>query len=385
MPALSGVTQAQTSLDVLEKDLEQVKQEHHDATSQVLTAFNTTLQNASASPEAALQLYQQAGGTLPGATKVSSRFEYETPSEKAARLAQDQANLSDLGGMLQLHCGMMRLAGEMAVTPDASGLQDEWITWLKSAAQVYPQFKGAKDVRKQKLSGSPISAYLNFYAWGQKEQGSWSLEDLPKLYLANVLDPLRKTPTADTLAAWDAYLAMRSAQAAEIQTDLTQMQADESELTSMESEKPHSHSRHGGQNGDGKGDGGDGSSGGNSQADVALPDTKMEGFKTEAEQDQEQLDKWNNDELPELQFERAADDFLSAPTEDKLAAMVAMIKAHPTHSKSDEWISRVHDLLVAFRSGKVDASALAGEGPSSPGPDANSSTNSPPPPEAPSR
>jgi hypothetical protein len=58
---------------------------------------------------------------------------------------------------------------------------------------------------------SIIGKFLGFKAWGDKEQGGWSVADLPKLYRTNVLDPLRKAPTAATLTAWDAYIAMANA------------------------------------------------------------------------------------------------------------------------------------------------------------------------------
>ena len=61
------------------------------------------------------------------------------------------------------------------------------------------------------MHDSVISKYLGFKAWGDKEQGTWAVSDLPKLYRTNVLEPLRATPTADTLAAWDAYIAMANA------------------------------------------------------------------------------------------------------------------------------------------------------------------------------
>jgi hypothetical protein len=61
------------------------------------------------------------------------------------------------------------------------------------------------------MRDSVISKFLGFNVWADKEQGGWSVQDLPKLYRANVLDPLRATPTADTLAAWDAYIAMANA------------------------------------------------------------------------------------------------------------------------------------------------------------------------------
>ena len=65
-----------------------------------------------------------------------------------------------------------------------------------------------RDLMQKTLHDSVISKYLGFNLWGDKEQGGWAVRDLPKLYRAKVLDPLRTPPTAATLAAWDAYIAM---------------------------------------------------------------------------------------------------------------------------------------------------------------------------------
>ena len=58
------------------------------------------------------------------------------------------------------------------------------------------------------LKDTVITKYLAFAAWGDKEQGQWTVRSIPKLYKASVLDPLRITPSQATLAAWDAYIAM---------------------------------------------------------------------------------------------------------------------------------------------------------------------------------
>jgi hypothetical protein len=276
----------QTPLDEMEKDLEQVKQEHQDATNQTLMTFLNALQNASASPDAALQLYRQAGGDMPDPTRVTSRYAYETPSEKAARLAQDQANLSSLGKVAQLHCGLMRFAALFLQDPPPPTLQGDWTTWLKGAAQIYLQIAGGGELRKVTMKDSPISAYLNFHGWGDKEQGTWTVHELPALYRQYVLDPLRNpVVVADALPAWDAYIALRSAN---------------------EANNP---------------------------------------------------DRWNNEDLPDLQFERGCDDFALAPNTDKLQSLIELIKAHPTYSKVDDWIAKVHDMMQAYKAAHPGSSA----------------------------
>ncbi len=283
---IAGSVRAQTSLDALEKDLDQVKQEHQDATNQAMTTFLSALENASASPNAALQLYEQAGGAMPAPTPVKSRYAYETPSEKAARLAQDQANLSSLANVAQLHCGLMRFAALFLEDPAPPTLQSDWTTWLKGAAQIYPQVSGDNDLRRMAMKDSPISAYLNFHGWGDKPQGAWTVHQLPALYRQYVLDPLRTPVVANALPAWDTYIALRAANV-------------------------------------------------------------------------EDQNRWNNEDLPELQFERTSDDYALSPNTDKLQALVELIKAHPTHAKMDEWIATVHDMLQSYKTSHPGSSDSA--------------------------
>jgi hypothetical protein len=349
---LFGSAHAQTSLDALERDLDQVKQDHTDQANQAFSNFETALQNASSSATAAIQLYQQTGGDLPGATRVSSQHEYETPSEKAQRLAQDQANLTDFGQMLQLHCGMLRMGALFVAQPNTANLQNDWIAWLKQAAQIYPSLTGARELRDLKLKDSPISAYLKFYGWGDADQGNWSVHDLPKLFFADVLTPLRKAPNAETLAAWDSYIAMLTAEMAVTQADLASLQQQEQEQEANLANGTGT-DRHEGRHGDERTD--------EQKAEAAQGSSeKREGLKEKIAEDENKIDKWTNEDLPELQFERGCDDFASGPTEDKLAALVSLIKDHPTHSKSDKWIARVHAMLVAFKAGHTaDAIAAA--------------------------
>jgi hypothetical protein len=285
--AAALVARGQTPLDEMEKDLEQVKQERQDASNQTLTNFLNALQNASSSPDAALQLYQQAGGTMPAPTQVTTRYEHETPTEKAARVAQDQANMASLGGMAQLHCGLMRFGALFLENTPPPTLQADWANWLKNAAQIYPQLSGNDDLRKMSLKDSPISSYLNFHGWGDKEQGGWTVHGLPAFYRQAVLDPLRNPVVADALPAWDTYITLRSANETNNQ------------------------------------------------------------------------DRWNNEDLPELQFERGCDDYALTPGTDKLQSLIELIKAHPTHSKVDEWIGKVHDMLQAYKAAHPSSSATA--------------------------
>lgn len=302
---------AQSSLDILEQDLNQVKKEHQEASSQATMGFFTQLEAASQSSDAALNLYEQAGGLLPDPTAVSSQNVYETPDEKADRLARDQTNLSNLANVLQLHCGLMRFAGLFIVHPDQKGLSDDWIGWLKTAAQIYPTLQpeentespraqgyhggqargggrggGTSDYRGMTMRDSIIAAHLGFHGWGDKEQGQWRVLDLPKLYRTGILDPLRSSPSAATLTAWDAYIAMKNV-------------------------------------------------------------------------DQPDRDKWNEVDYPSLEFDRASDDFAIARTTEKLAALVAILKANPTHPQLDDWIARVRQMMQDLRNQKAGKASSA--------------------------
>ncbi|MCE0523375.1 MAG: hypothetical protein LV480_10750 [Methylacidiphilales bacterium] len=306
-----GFAVAQNSIDTLQEELNEATQQHKEVTSQVLSNFFSQLDSAMAGPDAAIALYQQAGGALPDPMPVVTQYENETETEKETRQAQDQANLSKLGGILEIHCGLMHYAALFVVKPDQKGLKDEWVAWLQQAAQLYPQLAppapsaapaspgndqnsnqhkkkrdagnaapAAKapapyyplDMKTKAVSDSIISKFLGFNAWDDKEQGKWSVQDLPMLYRTNVLDPLRTPPTAATLAAWDTYIAMEN--------------ADE-------------------------------------------PDTNT----------------WTQVDYPPLQFERACDDYTVSPSTEKLEGLVNLIKAYPTYPKLNDWITRVKRLI----------------------------------------
>jgi hypothetical protein len=308
--ALAKLTMGQDSLQTIEDELKEAKQQQQDATSETVTTFFTQVDGAMASPDAAVSLYEQAGGAPPKPAPVVSEHEVETPTEKDARLAIDQANLTRLGQLLQLHCGMLHYAALFVTKPDQKGLHDDWLTWLKNAAQSYSQIsatggtdggdtlnpaprhrrrqnegdapprQGAPEnfsgIKQTSMRDSAISKFLAFKLWGEKEQGNWSVASIPNLYLTNVLTPLRTSPTTATLAAWDIYIAML---------------------------------------------GGD------------TPDN----------------DQWNQSVYPPLQFERACDDYTVTPSTEKLEALVDIIKLNPTHPKADEWIGRVHKLVEDYR------------------------------------
>ena len=301
---------AQSSIDILDQDLKQIKQEHQEANSQLVANFFSQLDAAARSPDAAISLYQQANGAMPPSAPVIKHNEVETPDEKAAREAQDAAYVSSLAYAVQLHCGLMHFAALFIVKPDQKGLQQDWVAWLKSAAQVYPQIRdiddsrpdavqdgGGGDGRRGQHGGgrgqnakptpvndfkgvavrsSGISSFLGFHGWGDKEQGGWSVRDVPELYRTNVLEPLRVTPTAETLAAWDAYIAMKNV-------------------------------------------------------------------------DQPSADTWNQVDYPSLEFDRGCDDYTIEPDTEKLQALVEIIKANPSHPKLDDMIARVHQLLDDYR------------------------------------
>jgi hypothetical protein len=303
----AGVALAQSSLDALEEELKEVQLQHDDATTQNLTNFFNQVDQAMVSNDAAVALWQQAGGAMPPPTPVTTVHETESASERDARLAQDKANADQLGGILQLHCGLLHYAALFVTKPNRKGLQQDFNGWLQRAAQVYPQLTSAAppagdaggprrrrdaggssfrlgDIKSATMKGSVISGYLGFKSWGDKEAGGWSVNNLPTLYKTDILDPARATPTADTLADWDIYIAME--------------QAEE-------------------------------------------PDA----------------DKWTSTDLPPLQFERACDDYAIRPSAEKLETLVQIIHANPTHPKADEWLQRAKDLLATLRGGKPAGAA----------------------------
>jgi hypothetical protein len=299
-----GFVLAQSSLDTLEDELKEAQQHHDEVTSQTLDNFFSQVDAAMASPDAAVALYQQAGGTMPPPSPVVTTHTDETVTEKDARLALDQANVTRLGLALQLHCGMLHFGALFVVKPNQKGLQDAWTAWLKTAAAAYPQVNATAnatdqnptphhhkgwngsyapsapyspgDIKGKALHDSIISKFLGFNVWGEKEQGNWTIQQLPKLYRSNVLDPSRTPPTADTLANWDAYIGM-------VNADVT----DD--------------------------------------------------------------DQWNQVVYPPLQFERACDDYTIAPDTEKLEGLINLIKANPTYPDVTNWSKRVKGFLDSYR------------------------------------
>jgi hypothetical protein len=336
----AGMARAQSSLDALEDELKEVKQQHEDATAQNLANFFGQVDQAMADPGAAVTLYQQAGGTLPPPTPVTTVHDTESASERDARLAQDQANATGLGNMLQVHCGLLHYAALFVTNPDQKDLPDQFNAWLQKVAQVYPSLgnlpasgggaggpgggdsNGEKHHHREAGAGGPggggqgfslndlkaktmrdslIAKYLGFKSWGDKEPGGWAVRDIPNLFKAKILDPLRATPSQATLDAWNVYIAMAS--------------ADE-------------------------------------------PDN----------------DKWTNTEYPPLQFERACDDFAITPGTDKIENLVQIIHANPTHPDADEWIKRTKQMLddySAKHGGRPAPSAIAAPPPPASGTNPN--------------
>lgn len=303
-----GIACAQNSLQALQEELKEAKDAHQQITAQALANFFGQVDPAMTSPDAAVALYQQAGGVLPDPAPVITENENETATEKQNRLALDQANLTRMAAVLQLQCGMLHYAALFVTKPDQEGLKDQWVAWLKSAAQAYPQAVNVPVTNPPPANGDPeshhhknkdagikppapfnpsdlkgkamkdtiISKFLAFNAWGDKEQGGWAVKDLPKLYRSAVLEPLRATPNAATLVAWDTYIAMAN--------------ADE-------------------------------------------PDN----------------DKWAQVIFPPLKFDRACDDYSATPSTEKLEGLVNLIKANPTNPHADEWISRVSGLMDDYK------------------------------------
>jgi ribosomal protein S21 len=199
---------AQTSLDVIIQDLREVKQQHDQAASQAMTTFLGSLDAASQSGAQALDLYKRAGGNLPDLTPVRHHYEYETPTEKEAREAQDAQNYAAAAIVVQVHCGLMRYAALLTLKPAPPGIQDQWLTWLKTISQVYPQLAGSRALKDVPMRDSVVSNYLQFRGWGNSEQGGWAVHDIPRLYRDLVLEPLRHPPGPGTLDAWDTYTNM---------------------------------------------------------------------------------------------------------------------------------------------------------------------------------
>jgi hypothetical protein len=329
-----GAAQAQDSMQALEDELKEAKQQHQDATTQISTNFFTQVDAAMGDSDSAVALYKQAGGALPDPAPVITQNVDESATERDARLAYDQANVARLGVVLQLQCGMLHYAALFVVDPKRTGLQNEWVDWLKKAAQIYPQLgaplparpqpdgqgqgqQGGGDRKKKWENGGGnggggnaapnppaaqssqpdqahtamretiISKFLGFKGWGDKESGGWAVANLPELYKTNVLDPSRATkPTEDTLAFWTTYIAMKNA-------------------------------------------------------------------------DEPNNDKWNQETYPPLAFDRASDDYAISPSTEKIEALVTIIKTFPTNTHADEWISRVHGLIEQYRAahgGTADAS-----------------------------
>jgi len=303
---------AQTSIDVLEQDLKRIKEDRASNSSQVMVGFYSALDPATNNAQAAMDLYQKAGGPVPKGADVVTRYEHETPDEQAAREASDSSAMQGYDGVVQLHCGLMRFAAMQIKSPETPHLSEDWIAWLKNAAQLYPQvaaheFKitpeastipggppsttppapissgaGGRDFRYTPLRDSPISNYLNFHGWGSSEQAGWSVSDLPRLYRQFVLDPLRTTKSPNLIPAWDTYLAMRQA--------------------------------------------------------------------TEG-----QSDRWASETAPALQFERANDAWTVSPTVENVGAMVDIIKANPTHAQVDDWTAKVQTILDMMKAASTPA------------------------------
>lgn len=332
---------AETSLDVLEQDLNQVQKDRETASSEAFKGILDQLNTAAASPDAALALYQQAGGLMPVARPAPRNpNQTETADQKAAREQENEDAQARLAATLQAHCQVMRFAVIFSSTPDQKGLQDDWLTWLKSVGPVYPQLHGTGNMRGRRdpnqtttdaaatdtdatpdattsdsatpttrdnsdenrrrrfqqeqggqgeeqlepignwktmtMGESQIGKYLGYHGWEGKDQAEWAVSSIPELYLAQVLKPLQATPSADTLTAWDVYIAMENA-------------------------------------------------------------------------DQPDTNEWNQVEYPSLAFDRGCDDYKIKPSMDKLQTLIAIIKAVPTHPKLEEMISRLHTYVEDFR------------------------------------
>lgn len=334
---------AQSTIDILEKELKDATTEQQETSAQITTNFFGNVDRAMGGPDAAVSLYQQAGGSMPDASPVVTQHASETVSEKEARLALDQAAVVKLGTLLQLHCGLLHYAGLYATTPKKDGLDASFATWLKQIAPLYGQLgdlapgggggnggggggsggdtppdtqprphhkRNAEDtgggsggsggggsggsggagngtparprppslneIKGKSMRESIITKYLMFKAWGDGEQAGWSVREIPKLYRSRVLDPLRTTPTNETLAAWDVYAAMLYA-------------------------------------------------------------------------DERDADRWTNTVNPPLVFGRACDEYAITPSTEKLEGLIKLVKANQNFPGVKDWIAQIGDLIKAYK------------------------------------
>ena len=216
----------QGSLTYLEKELEELRQKHDEAATNGLKYFFASLETAENDPAAAEKLYISAGGAAPAKAVTIKAHDQESQAEAEKREEVDKATQDSLGGALALQCGLMRFAALMITAPNTPNLQTDFVAWLKQAATVYPQVlvtvsdprrtdQGPVDVsgpiRGQALHDSPIAGFLGFHSWNGKDQSNWRVQDIPQLYRDNILEPLRKTPNADTMEAWGVYIDMMNA------------------------------------------------------------------------------------------------------------------------------------------------------------------------------
>ena len=245
---------AQSSIDALERELTTAQQNHVDVSNKIVAAFFAQADAGMVSPEAAIALYTDPAGINqppPPLAPVVTKNEHENATEKEARVAIDQLNLARFGAALQLHCGMLHYGGLFVLDPDRKGLQQAWVQWLKAAVPIYLQMSPPvdhnaapapdpapspandanrhhkhdqdpsrerdkisayvpTDVKNKSLHDSLITKFNNFSGFNGKDQGGWSVKQIPALYRASVLEPLRVKPNAETLAAWDSVIAMAS-------------------------------------------------------------------------------------------------------------------------------------------------------------------------------
>jgi hypothetical protein len=207
---------ADTAVDELEKDLNDVKATQQATSDQSLSDFLAQTLAASQDSNTAFQLYQTAGGAVPDGAPIQSHHAHETAEEKGAREAQDSVLMGPIALVAQLHCGMLHFAVLYATSPNQKGLHDDFVAWLKTTPDIFNQIKdddlkqAGRNLKRSSMKESVIASYFSFFNWGNVDQAGWTIYDIPKLYRSEVLDPLRTTPTADTLAAWDVYIGLRN-------------------------------------------------------------------------------------------------------------------------------------------------------------------------------
>jgi hypothetical protein len=314
---------AQNTLDALVQELNEAQQKHTEVTDKMLSTFFAQVDAAMASPDAALTLYTDpkgVNGPLPPPVPPSTVNEHETQTEKEERSALDQANLVRLGNALQLHCGLLHFAALFALKPDQPGLQNAWVEWLKSAAPIYLQLAPPFD------RTPPSPPDLVQAAAHEDHENKHDLHRPPPF----IPNDVKGRSVRDSLIT--KYLGFTACndkdQGNWAVRDIPRFYRV-NVLDPLRT-KP-------------------------TLATLAAWDAVI----AMANADEPDADNWNNNINPSLQFDRACDAYLVAPSTERLETLVSFIRSNPTNPKAGDWIKRVHELIDDYRARRGGAAAAA--------------------------